>query len=428
MVERRGRTRLNSDEHIVLRIGFMARVAILIAGNVLFGTGLFFHAFLYNFYLEALNLSEVVMGHAAAALTAGGLAALLPAGWLVDRLGSKTAVSSAALIGGVGLSLGAIVTTPVWIYAAAVVAGAGGGLWRVAVAPILMGITDQRNRPRAFAWNVGLLVASGGVAMAVAGSVPEWLTRAWSFERLEAVRIALLVGAGGTVSSVSLFLILQRPNHVAAAAADTRLAGRKAPSSAGVARELLPLVALVAAWMLGPGLAAPFFNIYFSRIHDLGIDRIGLVFAAAHLAWGVAVFGSGEVAARFGVQRVLTVSLLLFAPAIWGMAVSGAVTVAMALYLLQGLVSPVTNPLIDQALLERAPPRRHGAVSSWRNAAADVSAMVGASVGGGVLSSRSFHTLFVSSGTVGLLGALGLIAALRYAAKNEIPKEELGQA
>src|SRR5919198_5970320 len=87
-------------------------IILLIAGNVLFATGLIFHAFLYNFYLEALHLSTVVMGHAAAALTGGGLIALLPAGVLADRVGPRAALSSAGAVLAAGLVLGAVATTP----------------------------------------------------------------------------------------------------------------------------------------------------------------------------------------------------------------------------------------------------------------------------------------------------------------------------
>src|SRR2546422_8303140 len=47
-----------------------------------------FHAFLYNFYLDALHLSSEVMGYAAAALAGGGLVTLLPAGAL-DRKSTR---------------------------------------------------------------------------------------------------------------------------------------------------------------------------------------------------------------------------------------------------------------------------------------------------------------------------------------------------
>ncbi len=107
----------------------------LFAGNVLFGAGLFFHAFLYNFYLEALGHPETVMGYAAASLTVGGLAALLPAGRLVDTLGARVVLRGAVVLGAVGLVAGAVVARPAMVYAAAVAAGAGAGSWRAAQGP-----------------------------------------------------------------------------------------------------------------------------------------------------------------------------------------------------------------------------------------------------------------------------------------------------
>ncbi len=112
----------------------LVKVMSFVAGNLMFATGLIFHAFLYNFYLEALHLSAQVMGHAAAALTGGGLVVLLPAGALGDRLGPRAVVVTAAAVVAIGLALGAVATTPVAIYTAAAVAGAGSGMWRVVTA------------------------------------------------------------------------------------------------------------------------------------------------------------------------------------------------------------------------------------------------------------------------------------------------------
>src|SRR5204863_7533751 len=86
--------------------------AVFLAANVLFGSGLFFHAFLYNFYLDKLSLSPTVMGQAAAALTTGGLVTLLPAGWIFDRLGARVSLMLGALICAVGLAAGAMTTVP----------------------------------------------------------------------------------------------------------------------------------------------------------------------------------------------------------------------------------------------------------------------------------------------------------------------------
>ena len=387
-------------------------IVAFIAGNLLFGTGLIFHAFLYNFYLEGLHLSSEAMGHAAAALTGGGLVTLLPAGTLTDRAGPRTALTIAAAVLTVGLALGAVAVTPLAIYGAAAVAGAGSGVWRVATPPILMALTEPSTRARAFAWNVGLLVAWGGLGTAIAGVTSAWLERGWGLARLPAVRGALIVGAVGSAASLVLFRALRVPVERASLAAPGAVA-TPGGASPHAMRETLLLVGLVAFWMLGPALAAPFFNIFFSREHGLTIPRIGVVFAAVNVCWALAVFASGEVARRVGVRRALNASLLFFAPAMWGLSFAGTLELAVVLYFLQGLIAPVTNPLIDQWLLGQTPPERQGRVSSWRQVAADGSAMLGASLGGRLLGPGGFNLLFLVAGAIGLIGGLGLIAGTR---------------
>ena len=391
-------------------LGKGSTVAAVIAGNLLFGTGLIFHAFLYNFYLEALHLPTEVMGHAAAALTAGGLVMLLPAGVLTDRAGPRLSVTIAAAVLAVGLVLGAVATTPLAVYAAAAVAGAGSGIWRVATPPILMGLTEPGTRARAFAWNVGLLVGWGGLGTAIAGLAPGWLEHRWGLTHLPAMRGALILGAVGSAASVLLFRSLRGPlEHTAEVIA----AAAPAPAPASANGRMLLLVSLVAVWMLGSALAAPFFNIFFSREHGLPIARIGVVFAVVNGAWALAVLASGEAARRLGVSRVLNAALLLFAPAMLGLSVAGGVQLAVTLYFFQGLIGPVTNPLIDQWLLGQTSPERHGLVSSWRQVAADLSGMIGASFGGYVLATGGFDSLFRVAAAIGLIGGLGLIAGGR---------------
>lgn len=386
----------------------MIRVLMLFLGaNVLFATGLIFHAFLYNFYLEALALPEDVMGNAAAALTAGGLLVLLPAGAVADRFGPRATLTASSLVLAAGLAAGALVTAPLAIYAAAIVAGSGSGLWRVAVGPVLMGCTDAASRSRAFAWNVGLLVAWGGIGMALAGSTSTWL-ESGGMTRLAALRVTLLGSAALSLLSVLAFRVAGSSAGPVAVPSGLRRAPREA---------LLP-VTLVALWMLGPAIAAPFFNIYFTRTFDRSIQWIGIGMGTVSLIWALAVIASGEVARRAGVRRMLAIVVLGFAPAMLGLTLAGSLQLAFGLYLLQGIISPVANPLIDQWLLGLVPEDRRGVVSSWRQMAADLSAMAGASLGGALIAGAGgggFTLLFLCAGVVGLAGggALALTAARR---------------
>lgn len=405
-------------------------LALFLAANALFGAGLFAHAFLYNFYLDALGLGEGVMGVAAAALTAGGITALVPAGALVDRMGVRPAYLMAAALGFAGLTAGAFMTEPWTIYGAAFVAGAGASTWRVVSGPALMRLATGALRARAFSWNVALLVGSGALWIAVSGALPRWLERLFGMTTLGGLRGALVVGAAGTLAAAFVFLAtrIADGSRQDAALPEGGQAGAGPPAS-GVAPKgafarrplagvripgrLVFLVCLVFVWMTGSALVLPFFNIFFQREHGMSIDRIGLAFGAAQALTALVIAASGELAARFGTARALTVWMLLFAPALWALSMVETLGLAIGLFLFQGLVPPATNPLIDQVLLEGAPERQQGAVSGWRNGATELSGLVGAAVGGRLLEASSFATLFGTAATVALVGALGWITGLR---------------
>ncbi len=390
-------------------------LVFFVAGNVLFATGLITHAFLYNFYLEALGVSATVMGYAAAALTAGSLLTLIPGGLLADRAGHRTTVMTGALVLTVGLGLGAVVTNPFAVCGAAVIAGAGSAFWRVAMAPVLMQLTQPRSRARAFAWNIGLLAAWNGAGVWAGGAASAWLETRWGLPRLAALRATLLMGAAGSAASLLLYRALRLQTDPATPNAAPTAAS---PVDPHLAREMLPLIALLTVWLVGPALCSQFLNIFFSHMHKLSIERIGLVFAAASWCWALAVLASGELASRLGVRRVLFASLIAFAPAIWGLSLVTNVGLAVALYFVQGVIAPLTTPLIDQWLLGQAPPERQGVVSSWRQVAADVSAMTGASFGGRLLAASSFHTLFLVAGAIAFIGAVGVIASVRARSRS----------
>ncbi len=391
-------------------------VILLFIANVLFGAGLFSHAFLYNFYLDGLRHSETVMGLAAAALTAGGVTALLPAGIVVDRLGTKIALLAATLFATCGLVAGALAIRPLIIYAAAFLAGAGTATWRVAVGPIIMQLTAAGMRTRAFSWNVALLVGSGAVWTAASGILPGWLETAVQLDPVNAIRGGLILGAIGTAVSAGLFALVGdrgRPARADPVLPGVSRSPRRLLEGLAIPSTVAVLVVLVVVWMSAGGLVIPFFNIFFLRAHGLAVDRVGYILALSQALTAVVIFGSGEIATRLGPRRTLAVWMFLFAPTLWGLAAASAVGLAIVLFLIQGLVPPATNPLIDQILLEQAPEKQRGAVSSWRNGATDVSGLAGASAGGLILERGSFDTLFGVAGAVALLGAASLIIALR---------------
>lgn len=385
-------------------------VARVCSVNVLFAAGLFAHGFLYNFYLDALGLRASVLGNAAAALTLGGLLALLPAGWLTDRFGARRVYLFAALLLAAGLGAGAIVSTPLPIYTAAVIAGAGTAMWRVAMGPLLIQASPPAHRARTFSWNVGLLVGSGALWTALAGAAPGLIAAQTGWSNLNATRAALLLGAFGSVIGAALLAGSLAPaeNAVPPVSSPPNLR-----SKLGVPPRFMIMAVVIAIWMTAGALVIPFFNLFFYREHALSVERVGALFAASQLIGAAVLFGNGELSARFGAVRVLLGWSILFGPLLWLLGGTEAIGLAMLLFVLQSVVPPATNALIDQLLMERAPEERRGAVSSWRNAATETSGFAGASAGGRILERGSYDLLLGVAGAVALVGAALLAQGLR---------------
>src|SRR6185436_4726505 len=118
----------------------------------------------------------------------------------------------------------------------------------------------------------------------------------------------------------------------------------------------------IAIWMVAAALVLPFFNIYFKDVFALPVERIGVLFAVVHGIAAVVLLGAAEGAKRFGPRRMLMVWLFGMAPSLLVLAATHSFALAVALYFLQGIIAPATNPLIDQLLLERVPRERHGLV------------------------------------------------------------------
>ena len=384
-------------------------LALFFAGNVCFAAGLFVHAFLYNFYLRELGLPASAMGHQAAAITLGGLLALLPTGLIIDRLGLRPALIGSVVLATSGLALTAITRTPATIYVTAAFIGLGAAGWRVASSPALMRLTREEGRARIFTWNVALLVGTGGVWTLLAGSLPVWSSRLAGAAGLSGMQLTLLAGAAVTAAA----LICYWPLHLPRA-----LSRERAPATLGLPREVRVLVPLVAIWMLAAALVLPFFNVFFHDRFGIPVSRIGALFAGSQLAHAIMLVAAAEVARRWGPRRALMVWMLILAPALWWLAATDVVAVAICLYVVQGLIAPATNPLIDQLLLERASRDRHGLVAGWRNAATEGAGALGASAGGRVLDSSPFSTLFMIAGAVAAASSAMLAMALRERSRS----------
>lgn len=385
---------------------------MLMGANVGAATGLFVHAFLYNFYLSGLGHGPVAMGWAQASLAAGGLVGLLPAGRLVDRIGARDTALVGTLLLGLGLAIGAFTESIVPVCLAAAMAGGGTAAWRVASGPLMLQLVPPEERALWFSRNVAALLTTGGVSMLAAGALAARVSTRFALTPVVAQRVVLVAAALSAIAGAAAYLLLprDRPAHSRDASRGTsrdtaRVASRGIPET-----RLAVGVAAIALWMTAAAIVSPFFNLYFRDVHRLDVSRIGLLFGASHLATAAIIAVAAEGAARWGAVRMLAGWMLPLAPVLLALATGPGIAVGVALYLVQGLVAPATNPLIDVIVLDAAPSARRGVVASWRNTATELSGTVGPAVGGMVLASRGFGGLFSAAATVALIGAIALLA------------------
>jgi predicted MFS family arabinose efflux permease len=258
-----------------------------------------------------------------------------------------------------------------------------------------MDLSTQSNRSRIFTLDVAVLVATGAAATALAGALVGRIQPAFHLSRGSTLTVVMVVGALLTGVSALIYWSLD-------------LGGRRQPPGSVVGPAVIPgrivlLIALSGLWLAGITLAAPFFNVYFTRRFGLPIQQVGWIFSASTITTAVLLTGAGEMATRFGARRAFVLWLALFAPAMWGLSIASSVGVAAACYLTQSLVSPAANPLLDQLLFENVPAERRGVVSSWRQAMASVGQVIAQSLGGSILAAGSFAILFRTAGATGLV-------------------------
>ena len=186
-------------------------------------------------------------------------------------------------------------------------------------------------------------------------------------------------------------------------------------------------IALVAAWMLSSALVIPFVNLYFRRVHEMPVERVGYVMAAASAVTAAVVMGSGRAAARWGPLPVLAAWTVVFPLAVAGLGTAAALPLALALYLAQNMAAPATYPLVDQLLLERVEASRRGVLAGWRNLATDGAGFVGAALAGALLERSTFAALFLLAAGIAAVTAPGMLLLLRArgdAARPASPENE----
>ena len=218
------------------------------------------------------------------AFTAGSVAGALPAGAILQRRGIAFAFRFCILFTALIFALRALLPGETSIIGYAFCGGSASCLWAVAIAPAIAQLTTAHTRARGFSLFFAISITIGVVG-GVVGAVTNMAVHG----------VPGYPGRGGqtgcTRCSVSVTLLALWPAKRLQFSEEHRSTPLQYPLGPFVRRFLLAL----AGWNLAVGAFNPFFNTFFARQLNAGVEQIGLVFSAGQIAQVAAMLGAPVV-------------------------------------------------------------------------------------------------------------------------------------
>ena len=319
-------------------------LTFLFAANT-YNFGVFVFFILYNLHLLDLGFREQSLGLFAGAMTAGTIAAVLPAAALARRLGLRRNL----ILGCAGMALTSaartLVSTELALLITAFLAGAFSAVWVVAMPPVIAHLVPQKQRPLGFSLWVGSGIATGIFGGLIASRLPGWVAGAGLAGNARAKQFSILTGCAIALLAVCPLLRLRLP-------AWPKRQRKVYPSGPFVYRFFLAF----GIWQLAIGAFNPLFNAYFSRNLGFSVERIGMVFAVSQLLQAAAVFTAPWVLKKAGLIKGISAMQFATAVSLGCLAFVPSAGGAFLLYAAYMSFQVMSEPGIFSMLMNRVTP------------------------------------------------------------------------
>jgi MFS family permease len=279
---------------------------------------------------ERLHLGPGPIGLALLAMTVGMLVTAALSGRLVERLGARSVVSCAVLLGCVLLPVIGSLTSVPWFFVAMLVLGVANGALDVSMNVAGVGVERRTNRPIMPVFHAGF--SFGGLAGSAAAGLAaaRHLSLVWHFSVAAAVIVlALLVVWRGLPSAVPR---------------DDKIASR--PRIAPGRRPVLWLLAAIALLSaVAEGANSDWSALLLVNVHGTGQGAAALAFSEFSLAMALTRLGGAWVQRRFGPTRTMAVGALLAGAGLAMAAVVPVTGLAFAGFALAGVGLAASFPM-----------------------------------------------------------------------------------
>jgi MFS family permease len=369
----------------------------------------------FNFYILNSGYDRDFLGLVNAMPSTAGLVVGLFTGRISDRIGRRRSLIIGLGMMSVAMALQVTLRNPLAIAAMGFLAGMFRMLAMVSQAPLMMKLTEPKNRTLMFSLNFGLQTLAGAGGSLLGGQLPAVFgsllhAGARSATAYQAVLLASV--ALGTTALIPLWM-MREPESSAARQPGERDQAR----SSGLIGKIIRLATPQLIIGLGAAILIPYMNVFFVDRFNVPDAQLGVLFSLSSLLIGIGSLIAPRLTDLLGGRvRAVVVSQfgsLIFLVILW---LSSWFPLAAAGFLLRAALMNLASPLYSAFAMEQAPEHEQGMVNSVLNIAWQVGWAVGPYISGVVQQRWGFDPLFAATG---VLYALAISATWIFFHKSE---------
>jgi len=375
----------------------------VINGIIFSGWQLFF-----NIYILQSGFERDFLGIINSLPSLSGLLLGIPIGRLSDRIGRKPALIIGIVFSGLAFLGQVTFKQPALIAIMSVFTGIFSMFLIVSQSPLMMKLSDEKNRTMLFSLNFGLQTLAGALGSLFAGQLPALFGTLFNVGATSAVAYqAVLIATVllGTTALIPLWMMKEPITFYEQSQPD------ESPTESSPGRTYLTIKLATPNFLIGFGAAIliPYMNVFFKDRFAISDSFMGTLFGLSSLFVGVGSIVGPRLTTILG-GKIRTVAFTQFASVIFLLMLgfTGSYWIAGIAFLFRGALMNMSAPLYSAFCMEQTHERHQGFISSILNIAWQVGWSIGPYISGLVQISYGFTPLFITT-TVLYLLAIGFM-------------------
>ncbi|HLO34165.1 MAG TPA: MFS transporter [Anaerolineales bacterium] len=402
----------NINEHYIQPMRTFQRDARLflwttvIYGIIISGWQLFF-----NIYMLQSGFTRDFLGIVNSLPALTSLLFGIPIGRLSDRIGYRPALIIGLVFSGLAYFGQVTFKQPVLIAIMAACAGAFSMFILVSSSPLMVKLSDTKNRTLLFSLNYGLQTVAGAVGSLFAGQLPARFGTLFHVDSTSAIAyqaVLITTVLFGTTALIPLWL-MREPKTFSPVQMLPTGPELERLERLNLRRQIIKLATPNFLIGMGAAILIPYMNVFFKDRFAISDALLGLFFGLSSLSIAIGSLIGPRLTTRLGgkvrtvaftqLSSVIFMLMIGFIPSLW---------IAGFAFLMRAALMNMSAPLYSAFCMEQTPVRQQGLASSVLNIAWQIGWSVGPYISGVVQQQYGFAPLFIAT-TLLYLAAIGVM-------------------